>query len=169
MNNMKKALIVYYSWSNGNTKRIAEMIKSKTDADIIRIDTKYPYEGSYDDVVNQGKEEVDSCFEPEINETEKSVSDYDTIIIGTPTWWYTMAPAMLSFIRQNDFSGKTVIPFMTNGGWPGNVIKDIKKECKNAKFALEKEIQFDSTGGDELITQLNEIEKWTDKISEFLK
>lgn len=166
---MKKALIVYYSWSNGNTKRIAEMIKSKTDADIIRIDTKSPYEGSYDDVVNQGKEEVDSCFEPEINETEKSVSDYDTIIIGTPTWWYTMAPAMLSFIHQNDFGGKTVIPFMTNGGWPGNVIKDIKKECKNAKFALEKEIQFDSTGGDELITPLNEIEKWTDKISEFLK
>lgn len=36
---MKKMLIAYYSWSNGNTKRIADMLQEKTDADIVRIDT----------------------------------------------------------------------------------------------------------------------------------
>lgn len=49
---MKKMLIVYYSWSNGNTKRIAGMLQEKTDADIVRIDTVEPYKGSYNDVVN---------------------------------------------------------------------------------------------------------------------
>ena len=36
---MKKMLVVYYSWSNGNTKRIAEQLANKTGADIARIET----------------------------------------------------------------------------------------------------------------------------------
>ena len=63
---MKKMLIVYYSWSNGNTKRIAEMLQEKTDADIVRIDTAEPYKGSYNDVVSQGQREVNSGYKPQI-------------------------------------------------------------------------------------------------------
>ena len=85
---------------------------------------------------------------------------YDTVLIGTPTWWYTMAPAVLTFLHQQDFTGKTVIPFMTNGGWPGHVIKDMEAECKGAKFAHEMKIQFDSTGGDRLETPERVITKW---------
>ena len=36
---MKKMLVVYYSWSNGNTKRIAEQLTNGTGADIARIET----------------------------------------------------------------------------------------------------------------------------------
>ena len=55
---MKNLLIVYYSWSNGNTERIAKKLKEATDADIVRIDTVVPYAGSYNDVVDQGQREV---------------------------------------------------------------------------------------------------------------
>lgn len=48
---MKKMLIAYYSWSNGNTERIAKMLHDATGADIVKIDTVVPYSGSYDDVV----------------------------------------------------------------------------------------------------------------------
>ena len=58
-----------------------------------------------------------------------NLADYDVIAIGTPTWWYTMAPAVLTFLTTNDFTGKTVIPFMTNGGWPGHVIIDMEENC----------------------------------------
>ncbi len=65
VNNMKKILTIYYSWSNGNTERIAKMLQEAVGGDIARIDTAIPYEGSYDDVVNQGQEEdlrwVDHC------------------------------------------------------------------------------------------------------------
>ena len=124
---MKKMLIVYYSWSNGNTERIAKKLQSATGADIARIDTKVPYTGSYDDVVNQGQDEVRRGFEPEIKPIGVNVDDYDIIAVGTPTWWYTMAPAVLTFINANNWNGKNVVPFMTNGGWPGHVIKDMKK------------------------------------------
>ena len=119
---MKKMLVVYYSWSNGNTKKIAEQLADETGADIARIETTEPYRGSHEDVVEQGKREVEAGFMPQINPLSVNLADYDVIAIGTPTWWYTMAPAVLTFLTTNDFTGKTVIPFMTNGGWPGHVM-----------------------------------------------
>ena len=38
---MKKLLIIYYSWSNGNTERIAKMLQSETDSDILKIELNY--------------------------------------------------------------------------------------------------------------------------------
>ena len=165
---MKKMLIVYYSWSNGNTKRIAELLQEKTDADIVRIDTVEPYKGSYKDVVNQGQKEVNSGYKPPIQKLDVCPDDYDVIAIGTPTWWYTMAPAVRTFIEENNFKGKTVIPFMTNGGWAGHVIKDMADASKGAKVCHEMEIKFSSDGGDTLETPKNVINKWISEVAEFL-
>ena len=103
---MKKLLIIYYSWSNGNTERIAKMLQSETDSDILKIDTVVPYSGSYDDVVNQGQNEVQRGYEPEIKPLDINIADYDVIAVGTPTWWYTMAPAVKTFLHQQDFYRK---------------------------------------------------------------
>lgn len=156
----KKMLIVYYSVSNGNTKRIAEQLQKATGADIARIETATPYSGSYNDIVEQGQREVNRGYQPEIKPLNLNPADYDVIAVGTPTWWYTMAPAVLSFLKSYDWTGKTVIPFQTHGGWPGHAIKDIKSACKGANFAHEMEIQFDSTGGAELVTSDREIGAW---------
>lgn len=161
---MKKILIVYYSWSNGNTKRIAEQLQQATEADIERIETAKPYDGSYDEVVAQGKREVNSGFKPEIKPVAFKISEYDVVAVGTPTWWYTMAPAMLTYLSGQDWTGKTVVPFMTNGGWPGHVIEDIKKICKGAEFACEMQIQFDSSGKDHLETPQEKIDEWIEKV-----
>ena len=56
-----------------------------------------------------------------------NLAGYDVIAVGTPTWWYTMAPAVKTFLHRNDFARKTVVPFMTNGGWLRHVIEDMKK------------------------------------------
>ena len=165
---MKKMLVVYYSWSNGNTKRIAEQLANETGADIARIETTFAYEGSHQEVVDQGQREVEAGFMPQINPLSVNISDYEVIAIGTPTWWYTMAPAVLTFLTTQDFSGKTVIPFMTNGGWPGHVIKDIKKACSGAKSACEMEIQFDSTGGSKLETSQKQIDQWIQNVKKLL-
>ena len=42
---------------------------------------------------------------------------------------------MSTFLEANDFAGKTVVPFATNGGWPGHALEDIEKACKGADFA----------------------------------
>lgn len=153
-------LIVYYSWSNGNTQKIAEQLRLATGADIARIETVKPYEGSYMNVVNQGQREVNEGYKPDIRPLEYDVADYDVIAVGTPTWWYTMAPAVKTFLEGNDFTGKTVIPFMTNGGWPGHVIKDMKQAAKGAEFGPSLEVQFDSNGGSDLVSDTGDIDRW---------
>ena len=165
---MKRVLTVYYSWSNGNTEKIAKMLQKEIGGDIVRIDTVTPYEGSYDDVVNQGQEEVQCGYEPEIKPLDVNISDYDVIAVGTPTWWYTMAPAVRTFLHTESFADKTVIPFMTNAGWPGNVIKDMKTVCKGADIKYEMEVQFDSTGGSRLETPMEDITKWIQNVKQII-
>jgi flavodoxin len=161
---MEKTLVIYYSQANGNTKRIAEMIQNAKGYDIARIDTVKPYTGSYNDIVDQGHREVNAGYKPEIKPLDVDINGYDKIIIGTPTWWYTMAPAVLTFISSNDLSGKIVIPFQTHGGWAGHTLDDMKKLCKGAKVEKGFDVQFDSTGGNELITSEAKINKWIETL-----
>ena len=94
-----KKVIVYYSY-RGNTKSIAEMIQKSTGADIARIETVVPYDGDYNSVVNQGQDEVNSGYCPEIKPLNIDLSKYDEVILGTPVWWYTFAPAMHTFLTN---------------------------------------------------------------------
>ena len=165
---MKKLLIVYYSWSNGNTERIAKALQGVAGGDLLKIDTAVPYSGSYDDVVAQGQREVNRGYEPELKPITVDPADYDVIAVGTPTWWYTMAPAVKTFLHEQDLSGKTVVPFMTNGGWPGHVIKDMKNACDGAQTVCEMQVQFDSNGGDHLETPESEINAWAQRVKALL-
>lgn len=160
----KRMLIVYYSLSNGNTERIAQRLQKAVNADIVRIETVKPYTGSYNEIVEQGQQEVNRAYCPDIKPLGVNPEEYDVIAVGTPTWWYTMAPAVLTFLKSCDWNGKTVIPFQTHGGWPGHVLKDMKKACKGAAFTHEMKVQFDSSGGAELVTKDTEIETWIAQI-----
>ena len=164
---MKKLLIVYYSWSNGNTRRIAEQLKKETGAELVRIERESPYKGSYDEVVALGKREVERGFRPPIMPIDADLAEYDVVAVGTPTWWYTMAPAVLTFLKSNDFMGKTVIPFATNGGWPGHALKDMAAACPGAQTKFAIQIRFDSEGGDRLETPQAEIDAWTAQVKAF--
>ena len=160
----KKTLVVYYSWSRGNTEKIAEQLADACDADIARIETVVPYPEDYQETVDQGQREVNAGFMPEIENLEYSPADYDVIVIGTPTWWYTMAPAVKTLIAENDFSGKTVVALSTNGSWPGNVTADIEDACTGASFGPALEVQFDSTGGDHQETPQSQVDAWIEQI-----
>ncbi len=165
---MKKLLIVFYSWSNGNTERIAKLLQKVTGADLVRIETALPYTGSYDDVVQQGQQEVQCGYEPEINPIGADIQNYKIVAIGTPTWWYTMAPAIRTFLHQQDWRGKIIVPFQTHGGWPGHVLKDISAACSGAKTVCEMQVQFDSKGGDHLETPEAEVNAWVQAVNALL-
>ncbi|MBV4417965.1 NAD(P)H-dependent oxidoreductase [Clostridium tyrobutyricum] len=157
---MEKKLIVYYSYTN-NTKKVAEKIQKATGLDICRIETVKPYTGDYNSVVDQGKQEVDSGHKPAIKPLSVNLEDYDTIILGIPVWWYTYAPAVATFLFEYDLSGKTIVPFVTNGGWIGHTIKDIKKVCKNTIVTNEIDIRFDT---DKMAMPESNLEKWSARL-----
>lgn len=86
---------------------IAEMIQAETGSDIACLDTVVPYEGTDQEIAAQGKVEVNEGYTPKLKPLGVSLDAYDTVILGTPTWWYTMAPAVLSFLweKGSGFSG----------------------------------------------------------------
>ena len=151
-----KTLILYYSYG-GNTKDIAEKIQKGIGGDLVRIDTAVPYTGSYNQVVDQGQREVDSGFCPELKPVKVDLDAYDTVVLGTPVWWYTFAPAMHTFLKQADLEGKTIYPFATNGGWLGHTMKDFEKLCKGAKVKEGLDVRFD---GAKQRTSDAEIQRW---------
>ncbi len=129
----KKILIAYYSYS-GNTKSIAQKIQNQTGGDIFEIKTVKEYPKNYNEVVEQAKKEKASDFKPELQSKVDNIKDYDIVFIGTPVWWYTMAPALKSFIAENDLSGKTIVPFCTHGGGgESSTFTDIAKLAPNSK------------------------------------
>lgn len=153
-------LVLYYSFS-GNTKRIAKLIQNKLNCDITEIETVVPYTGSYNSIVDQGQREVNSGYMPEIKKTDVDLKKYDKIILGSPVWWYTFAPAMKTFLHQNNLSDKDIYPFATNGGWIGHTFEDFKKECKDANVHHSLNIRFNE---DRLITSEKDISDWINLI-----
>ena len=161
--NTKKVLVVYFSVS-GNTRIIAEKIQKELKADICRIETVKEYPTEYDELTKAGKREIDNKVMPELKLTDKNVKDYDVIIIGTPTWWYTATPAIMSFISNNDFSDKTVCFFMTNGGYSGAGINHMKIACNAKTFGPDIKIEFEFPADGKIKTPEKVINEWINKL-----
>lgn len=161
-----KTLVVYYSYSDtGNTRRIAEQIQKGTGADLAEIETVVPYSRDYDAVVDKARRDVARNFKPEIKPLVVNLSDYDTIVIGTPTWWYKMASPVLTFLSGVDFSGKKIALFSTHAGWSGTVIKDMSDLCSGADIFATEEIQFGSRAkSGTLVTKQTAVDEFIKKI-----
>lgn len=124
-----RSLVVYYSWGN-NTKAVAEYISQKLDADILELNPREAYPTDYDACVSKVGRDGKN-FEPELSTEVPDLLSYDVIFAGSPCWWGTIANPLRTFLHQNDFTGKTVIPFMTHGT-SGLHVQDIKKLCPGA-------------------------------------
>ena len=157
-----KPIIIYFSYTN-NTRNIAKKIEQKFNCDILEIKAKVPYSKDYDEVVNDEHNSESSSYLPELEQINVDLNNYDTIILGTPVWWYRPVPAIRSFLSKNDLSGKTIIPFACNCGWLGTTFQEIKKICPNSKVEKEMNIVFESYS-DELKTNAKEIDNWINQI-----
>lgn len=132
-----KTLVVYYSLS-GNTKQIAEHIHELMGGDMFEVRTVQTYPKDHDPLIAQAKKELNEGYLPELQSKIDNLDKYDTVFVGSPIWWGTDAPAIRTFLSQNNLSGKTVIPFVTHAsaarsGGPGSGLPDITTQAKDAK------------------------------------
>ena len=107
-----KILVAYFSWG-GTTQRMAEEIVRQTGADIFRIEPVVPYPTEYTPCTEVAREEKDNNARPAIAGEVENWSDYDTVFIGCPVWWWTTPMIICTFAESYDFEGKTVVPFCT--------------------------------------------------------
>ena len=114
-----KTLVVYYS-ATGNTAKVAEVIVNENDMDVFAIMPEQPYstEGLAwtDENSRVSKEHSDPALQDValLQDTPDNWDSYETVIIGYPIWWGQAAYPVASFVKANDFTGKTVIPFCTS-------------------------------------------------------
>mgnify|MGYP000410446773 CR=1 FL=1 len=114
-----KTLVVYFSGS-GNTKRVAEDIAAATGGTLFELVPVTPYTSADLSWTTAGsrvnREHDDESLRdiPLVTTTPENFDEYDTVFIGYPIWWGIAAWPVNNFVKNNDFAGKTVIPFATS-------------------------------------------------------
>ena len=128
-----KTLVVYYSATN-NTEAVAGYIAEATDGDLFEITPKEPYTSddlNWMDRDSRVSREHDDESLRNVELTTTTVEnwdEYETVFIGYPIWWGIAAWPTDTFVKANDFTGKTVIPFCTSSssglGQSGELLKE---------------------------------------------
>ena len=153
---MKSILIVYYSFSN-STRVMANEIAKQVDADIRELIPQKAYAFDYNTAAKEIRNEIVRGYCPVLLSGNESTSSYETIFIGTPNWFKSLAPPVLSFLRQHGLAGKTVVPFCTHGGGGfGEIEKRIAEECPSAMFLPGLAVNGTATA-EEIASWLKEI------------
>jgi flavodoxin len=101
----------------GTTELIACMIQTTVGGDIYAIQVINPYPADFQSVIDQNHREQAAKTLPRLKNKVNKIVAYDTIFIGYPVWATTVPNAVLSFLSENNLSGKTVIPFCTHDGY----------------------------------------------------
>ena len=126
---MNNTLIIYYSLFQ-NTANLALEIAIQTDGTIRELIPDKNYSFDYNTAAKEVRNQISRGFCPKLISGNEPIDDFQTIFIGSPNWFKTLAPPVMSFLKRHNFAGKTVIPFCTHGGGGfGQIENDIAKEC----------------------------------------
>lgn len=131
------SLVVYFS-RTGNTRVIARQIERATSADIFEITPVVPYPDDYEQTVTQARRETNEGFRPDLQASVNNIDRYGTIHLGFPIWGMTAPPVIRAFVAAHDLRGKTIVPFITHGGYGVcsslSVLAEHAPEARNIMF-----------------------------------
>ena len=119
----QKKLVLYFS-ETGSTKTVAEELQRQLQADIECIEAVTPYTGNFGETMQRGQREMQSGELPALKPLKSKLADYDVIFLGYPIWFGTYATPIATLVRDNDFAGKTIVPFCTFGSGGLNTSTD---------------------------------------------
>ncbi|MDY4193540.1 MAG: flavodoxin [Bariatricus sp.] len=139
---MAKTLVAYFS-ASGVTKKSAEKLAAAAKADIYEIKPAVPYTKAdlnwMDKKSRSSVEMGDKSFRPEIVKDDLDLSQYDTILVGFPIWWYVAPTIINTFLESYDFSDKKIVLFATSGGSGfGNTVAELKPSAPGAEIVEGK-------------------------------
>ena len=157
-----KTLVVYFSAQN-HTEAVAQRIAENLNADIFEITPVDEYTSAdlnwNDDNSRVTREHEDESLR-NVELTSATVENwdsYDTVLIGYPIWWGIAAWPVDTFVKANDFNGKTVIPFCTSSSSGLGQSGELLAEEANGGNWLEGH-RFRSNSSD------SEIDEWTNSL-----
>ena len=138
-----KTLVAYFS-ASGITASVAKEVASAANADLYEIKPGVRYTSAdlnwMDKKSRSSVEMSNPASRPEIVKDLPDLSQYDTVIIGFPIWWYVAPTIINTFLESGDFSGKKIALFATSGGSGfGKTVQNLKPSVDaSAQFISEK-------------------------------
>ena len=170
----KKILIAYFSKTGeqysvgniteGNTAIIAKMISQKTQGDLFEIELEndtYPKE--YHTLTEAALKEKKENARPKLKNDVSNFDDYDIVFLGSPNWWADMPMVLYTFIEAHNWSGKTVVPFVTHEGSGLSSIANKIKDATNTDI-LEGLAVYGHTAQNNRDQAQEEVTNWLKKI-----
>lgn len=110
----------------GNAAKLASWIQQEVGGDLHSIVVEEPYSSDYDECLDRAADEKAENARPALASHVDNMEDYDIVFLGFPNWWYTLPMPVLTFVEEYDWSGKTVVPFVTHGtGGLSSTIRDL--------------------------------------------
>ena len=133
----QKMLVLYYS-ETGTTKTVAQELQQQLGADIEGIECVEPYSGNFQETIQRGQREMQCGEYPALKPLTKKIADYDVIFLGYPIWFGTYANPIVTLLKEQDFAGKTVVPFCTFGSGGLNTSKELDRFLKENGYKKGK-------------------------------
>ena len=121
----KKILTVYYS-NGGHTREVAQNLHSIVGGDIKEIELTEKFPNNIFRMSKLVRKQMKEGYLPKINDID--ISSYDIIFVGSPIWNFSMSLPTKTFLKNNNFENKILIPFFTYSGGANknNVINEVK-------------------------------------------
>jgi flavodoxin len=142
----KEGTLILFLTRTENTEALAKIIHDQVGGTLVELELENPYPEDYQSIVEQVDLENETGFLPALKTRVDSMENYATVFVGFPTWDMQLPPPMKSFLNHYNLSGKTIIPFNTNGGYGvGSGFETVKELCPNSTV-LEG---YSTTGGSE--------------------
>ena len=173
-------LVAYFSWADnavlaedvdvvtspsvvapGNVQQLAGWVREETDGDLFPIRVTDPYPSGWDDCLARANEERGEDARPELMETVEDLDQYGTVFLGYPNWWYGVPMALLTFLEENDLSGKDVYLFCSHG--TGGLARSVELITEAAPEANISDSIFDCYEEDAAASEAD-IKAWVNEL-----
>ena len=174
-------LIAYFSWAEnavleegvdamtspsvsdpGNVQQLAGWIQEETGGELFSIQITDPYPSDWDACLERANEERGQNARPALVEPQvENLEQYDTVFLGYPNWWYGVPMALLTFLEENDLSGKDVYLFCSHG--TGGLARSVEIITEAAPEANISDNIFDCYEEDAPASQ-GDIQAWVGEL-----
>ena len=174
-------LIAYFSWAEnavlegevdamtspsvsdpGNVQQLAGWIQEETGGELFSIQVTDPYPSDWDTCLERANQERGQNARPALVEPQvENLDSYDTVFLGYPNWWYGVPMALLTFLEENDLSGKDVYLFCSHG--TGGLARSVEIITEAAPEANISDNIFDCYEEDAPASQVD-IQAWVGEL-----
>jgi flavodoxin len=156
----RSRVLVAYFTRTGNTRLIATQIARARGATLFPIVPSVPYPEDYRAQVAQAEDERQRGYEPPLKATVPNLQSYETVFLGFPIWGETAPAIIRSFLSRHDLSGKTLVPFITHGGYGvGSSLAVLADHAPRARM-----VEGFSKRCDQERETLEEVTKWLENV-----